>query len=308
MSKTELAPIVLFVYNRLEHTIRTIEALKNNELANQSDLIIYSDAPKNYLAEDSVRQVREYIKTVDGFRSVKTVERDTNWGLAKSIIDGVTSVVNQYGQIIVLEDDIVTSPSFLIFMNKALDFFKLEQRVWHISGWNYPIDSSDLGDIFFWRLMNCWGWATWKDRWAFFEKNPEQIDKGWTAQEKLRFNLDGAGDSWRQISLNLSGRIDTWAVFWYATIFQNHGLCVNPSVTFVENIGFDGTGIHCAEVKNLEPVKLNYRDNLFLDVKVKESQLAVNRIRNYYLSQKVPLVYRLVRKFKILLREICCSK
>src|SRR5689334_19947926 len=115
-----LAPITLFVYNRPEHTRRTVEALLKNELAAESDLFIFSDAPKKPESDESVRMVRDYIHAITGFKSVTIIERDRNWGLADSIIDGVTSVVNQYGRIIVLEDDLVVSAHFLEYMNTAL--------------------------------------------------------------------------------------------------------------------------------------------------------------------------------------------
>jgi len=113
--------------------------------------------------------VRKYIHSINGFKKVTVVERDKNMGLADSIIDGVTTVVNQYGKLIVLEDDLVTSPYFLKFMNDALDFYQHEKKVWHISGWNYSITTNDLDDVFLWRLMNCWGWATWADKWQHYE-------------------------------------------------------------------------------------------------------------------------------------------
>jgi len=168
-----MAPIVLFVYNRPAHTERTLSALKKNTLAQESDLIIYSDAAKTEAAFDAVADVRRIIRDTTGFRSVTVREAQSNKGLAASIIDGVTSVINEYGSAIVLEDDIETSPYFLKFMNDALSKFQGDERVWHISGWNYPIDLEGLPETFFWRVMNCWGWATWADRWRAFEKKPK---------------------------------------------------------------------------------------------------------------------------------------
>lgn len=298
MEEFEPAPIVLFVYNRLEHTIRTVEALKNNELADLSDLIIYSDAPKSSLTEDSVKQVREYIKTIDGFRSVKVIERDVNWGLARSIIDGVTAVINQYGKVIVLEDDILTSPLFLRFMNKALVSFKTDNRIWHISGWNYPISPDGLGDVFFWRVMNCWGWATWSDRWEKFEKNPQKlINEQWPDERKKRFNLDGAEDFWNQVVANSESKISTWAIFWYVSIFKNNGLCLNPSITFVNNIGLDGTGEHCGDMDSYLSEVLNSNMDIIFARDLSENELAVSRIKEYYRSLKEPLVMRAFNKF-----------
>ena len=157
------APIVLFVYDRPFHTKQTIEALQKNQLASLSELFIYSDDAKNYGSQDNVDEVREYIYKIGGFKKVTIIKREKNWGLANSIIDGVTQIVNKYGKIIVLEDDLVTSKYFLTFMNNALEFYKYEERVWHICGWNYPINFDGLDDVFLSRLMNCWGWGTWKD-------------------------------------------------------------------------------------------------------------------------------------------------
>jgi len=144
----KLAPIVLFVYNRPEHTRRTVKALQKNKLAIESELIIYSDAHTNISVKEGTDEVRGYIKNIDGFKKVTIIERDKNWGLAASIIDGVTKIINKYGRVIVLEDDLVTSPYFLNFMNNALVFYENEDKVWHISGWNYPIDIDGLNDVF----------------------------------------------------------------------------------------------------------------------------------------------------------------
>ena len=144
----QLSPIVLFVYNRPWHTQQTVEALQKNELAKESELFIYSDAAKSKEAEKSVNEVRKYIQTIIGFKKVIIIKREKNWGLADSIIDGVTKIVNEYGKIIVLEDDLVTSPYFLKFMNEALVFYKDKEKVWHISGWNYPIETNKLDDVF----------------------------------------------------------------------------------------------------------------------------------------------------------------
>src|SRR3989339_698479 len=139
-----LSPIVLFVYNRLEHTRKTIEALQKNELAKDSELFLYSDGPKNEENIKKVNEVRKYINSIDGFKKVKIVEREINFGLARSIIAGVTDIVNKYGKIIVLEDDIVTSPYFLTFMNDALCLYENEEKVMHISGYFFPVENKNL--------------------------------------------------------------------------------------------------------------------------------------------------------------------
>ena len=156
-SLNKLAPIALFVYNRLWHTCQTINALQKNKLSSESELFIFSDGAKNDNVSPQVKEVRDYIRTIDGFKKVTIIEQDMNIGLAKSIIRGVTKIVNEYGRIIVLEDDIVTSPYFLKFMNESLAFYENEDKVWHISGWNYPIYLNTENDIYLFRLIQTWG-------------------------------------------------------------------------------------------------------------------------------------------------------
>jgi len=291
-----LAPIVLFVYNRPWHTKQTIEALQKNELASESEFIIYSDAAKNEQASQGVEAVRKYIETINGFKKVTLIKRDKNWGLADSIINGVTEVVNKYEKIIVLEDDLVTSPFFLNFMNEALEFYQNNKKVWHVSGWNYPINSEGLNDVFLWRVMNCWGWATWEDKWQFYEKNIDSAMAGFSESEIKAFNLDEAEDFFAQIEANKQRKINTWAIFWYATIFKNNGLCLNPVHTFVDNIGHDGSGVHCGDKGVVEQRDLNLSPDIGFVTDLVESKTAVTIIKNYYFAQKKTLWSRLINK------------
>jgi hypothetical protein len=290
-----LAPIVLFVYNRLSHTKKTIESLQKNKLAIDSNLFIYSDHAKNKDSEQKVQKVRDYIGGVNGFKSVTIICREKNLGLADSIIDGVTSVVNRYGKIIVLEDDIVTSPFFLKFMNDALDFYQENNTVWHISGWNYPINQDKIEDVFLWRLMNCWGWATWKKEWSFFEKDPYFLIKNFKKTDIHKFNLDGAENFWNQVLQNKKGEINSWAVFWYATIYINKGLCLNPSKTFSLNIGHDGSGVHCDSNSYFDD-SLSLEDEVNLNCENIENEIALKRIQDFYKNNKKNIFIRAVNK------------
>jgi len=287
--KINVAPIVLFVYNRPLHTRQTVEALQKNELANESELFIYSDAAKNENAKAQVQEIRQYIKSIDGFKKVTIVEREKNWGLANNIIDGVTKIANQYGKIIVLEDDLVTSPYFLKFMNDALDFYKNKKKVWHISGWNYPIHVDEAKGTFLWSVMNCWGWATWNDRWAFYEKNVDEIISAFSKKDIKEFNLDGAENFWGQVLANKEGKINTWAIFWYAAIFEKGGLCLNPNISFVRNIGMDGSGVHFNDKINISKEilhKLNFEKTIVFEELLVEDIGKLRLIKNYYKSKK----------------------
>lgn len=296
---TILAPITLFVYNRPAHTRRTVEALLQNELAGKSDLIIYSDAPKNPEATDAVREVREYIRTIIGFRSVNIIERDRNWGLANSIIDGVTSVVNKYGRIIVLEDDLVTSPYFLNFMNTALETYQDDEKVMHISGYMFPIDNTNMPETIFLRTASCWGWATWSRTWCHFEKNPKRMLAEYTKQTINRFNMDGAYDFWAQVEQNARGEIDTWGIFWYASVFQNGGLCLHPNISMVSNIGHDDTGLHCGKSDRFS-VQLASKAITYFERNLVEDALALNRTKAFLSPAKRTFLFgvsQVLRKY-----------
>jgi hypothetical protein len=261
----------------------TLQALVNNELASETDLIIYCDAARNQHDVVNVDAVKALIHNVSGFKSVRVIERETNYGLACNIIEGVTEVCRQYGRAIVLEDDVVANPQFLKFMNQALHRYASESRVWHISGWNYPIDSTSLGDAFFWRVMNCWGWATWCDRWDYFRKQPAQLVGEWDRKSIRTFNLDGAHNFWAQVLGNANGKLNTWAVFWYATIFENSGLCLNPSISLVDNIGHDGSGENCNKSTDYEILmQLKHKSEFIFPESIQESFLAVERIKKFY--------------------------
>lgn len=298
-----LAPIVLFVYNRPLHTQQTLDALLKNDLAQHSDLIVYSDAAKDEKAIESVEEVRKCVNRVKGFRSLKVIERVGNIGLANSIIDGVTKVINEYGRVIVMEDDLVTSPYFLDFMNNALDFYDETKKVWHISGWNYPVKLEDKDSAFLWRTMNCWGWATWKDRWSYFEKDTDMLIKSFSKSDIQKFNLDGCENFWNQVKANHKGRINTWAIYWYATIFQQNGLCLNPRQSYVDNIGVDGSGVNCGQI-DLYKTHLNNNKEIHFTSDLIEDTLAVNQVKIFCKSKKKSVISRGKNKLLQLIKKI----
>lgn len=240
-----LAPIALFVYNRPLHTRKTIEALKKNRLAVKSDLIIFSDAPKSSGDAMLVHKVRHFVHGVDGFKSVTIIERETNSGLARSIIEGVTSVLNQYGRIIVLEDDLIVAPAFLAFMNSALDRYQEEQAVMQISGYMFPVNVDVSEDAMFFPLTTSWGWATWQRAWKAFDPDARgyaQVRDDLALRK--RFNLDGAYDYFTMLEQQFAGQVDSWAVRWQLSVFLSGGLALYPRRTLVINEGFDGSGTH----------------------------------------------------------------
>lgn len=245
------APIVLFVYNRPDHTRQTLEALSANALASQSDLYVFADGPKENSTLETlkkIRQTREIARSKQWCKTVNIIESDKNKGLAASIISGVTEIVNKYGKVIVLEDDIVTGKYFLEYMNTALDKYENEKAVWHITGWRDPVKNAVEGKSYFYPTMDCWSWATWADRWKYFKKDVAYYQKVFTDEMKFRFNIEGSEPgNWSQIEQNASGKINTWAIFWYASLFLKNGLCLAPTKSLVRNIGLDNSGVHCGE-------------------------------------------------------------
>ena len=155
-----LAPIVLFVYNRLNHTKRTIEALKNNFLAEKSELFIFSDGPKRKEDVIKVKEVRKYIHHLTGFKQVNVMERAENYGLAQSIVTGVNEIISQYGKVIVLEDDLITDINFLTYMNEGLIKYQEDTRVFSVTGYSYL--KKGPSEPFFLKICSSWSWGTWK--------------------------------------------------------------------------------------------------------------------------------------------------
>lgn len=251
MEIKEYAPIVLFTYNRPEHTRRTIEALKKNIGAQQSRLFIYSDYPKNEKARAGVEKTREYIHSVSGFAEVSIIERTENWGLARSIISGTTELVNKYGTIIVMEDDLVSSPYFLQYMNEALLRYQEEKKVFSITGYShFPNGNIKLPESYFLKVFSSWSWATWADRWEKFDA----LATGWEkvkTDEALSYQFDYEGRQYNSKMLLDQMEyhtIDSWAIRAYWTQFTNDMITLFPNKRLVDNEGFDGTGVHCNTV------------------------------------------------------------
>ena len=296
------APIILFAYNRPWHTAKTVESLLKNDLAIKSDLIVFSDGAKNFKDIDKVFQVRKYVNGIQGFKSLKVIEQKINIGLAASIINGVTEVINKYGKVIVIEDDVVTSPYFLSFMNDALETYITEEKVMHISGYMYPVKNNCLEDTFFLKPATCWGWATWKRAWKFFNKDPDYLIDTFDKKMIYDFNLNGSYNYFRQVKFNKIGRINTWAVFWYATIFLQGGLSLHPSHSFVTNIGHDGQGVHCPESDKFD-VELNMEYPINFSKKIFEDKLAKRALIEYFIKTKSSFPSKIFKRVQKLINS-----
>ncbi len=244
---SEKVPVVLFVYHRLDHLQKTVAALQKNILADQTRLIVYSDAAAKAEHAQKVEEVRTYIKSIQGFSEVEIILQEKNQGLAKSIIEGVSEQINKYGRLIVLEDDLETTPYFLQFMNDALELYKNEEKVMQVSGFTFSMGEK-LPETFFVSHAPSWGWATWKRAWDHLSLDVDQhIKKISESKLEFRFNVDDGTDFFSHLLNNKSGKLNTWAVKWYASLFLNNGLCLYPQKSLVRNLGHDGSGENCLD-------------------------------------------------------------
>ena len=284
--KNILAPIVLIAFNRVNHFKQTLSALAKNKEAKDSMLYICIDGPRNLEEEKNQKEMCDYVEIIrTQFLNIKIIKQNSNIGLAKNMIQNVTSIVNKHGKLIVIEDDDFVSEAFLKFMNDALTYYEPHKKVWHIASHTLVNNHEKINDVFLHRVMYCWGWATWKDRWSFFEKDPEALINEFTNEDIKKFNLDDTEPFWSQVLNNYSGHINTWAIFWYATIFKNKGLCMNPFYSYVRNIGLDGSGVHKNINKKLQDLQVINNDGKFNpQIDIEENFLAVNEIKKYYLN------------------------
>jgi SAM-dependent methyltransferase len=247
-----LAPIILFVYNRPLHTEQTLVALEKNEFAQDSILYIYSDGVKDNVNDEEnnkIQEVRTLIKKNWKFKKIHIVERDKNWGLAENVIDGITKMFGEYNKIIVLEDDIITSPNFISYMNNSLYRYEDEVVVKQISAFAFDLDIKKSDSAYFMPLVTTWGWATWKRVWDETNFNPQDyLELKTNDILRERFNIDGTYDySSMLISQMESENISSWGIRFWWNVFRNKGLVLHPDYSLVQNIGFDNSGVHCGE-------------------------------------------------------------
>ena len=249
-----LAPIVLFVYNRISHTKKTVDSLRKNELAADSHLYIFSDGAKSNRDKDLVDEVRGFISKIDGFKSVTIIKRESNFGLADNIISGVSEVIQNYSKVIVLEDDIVCSKTFLIFMNKLLAEYETNNSIFSVTGYTFPIKIPDdyEFDVYLASRASSWGWGTWLDRW-------EKVD--WKVNDYQNFIKDkqavndfneGGEDLAAMLNEQMAGKIDSWSIIWTYSHFINNAYCVYPVKSRVKNIGTDRSGTHIGKTKKFD--------------------------------------------------------
>ncbi len=292
-----LAPIALFVYNRPHHTERTVKFLKQNEFAAESRLFIFSDGAKTTADEEKVNEVREFINTIDGFKSVEIIASKTNLGLANSIIAGVGRLTIDYGQVIVFEDDLISSPYTLTYFNEALNRYRDEPKVMHIGAYMYILDDKNLPESFFYRAATSWGWATWESAWQHFEPNIDVLLNQFDNKKKHEFAIEGTMNFWKQMQDFKRGKNNSWAIRWYASIFLKGGLTLNPSQSLVNNIGHDGTGVHSG-MNDIYNVIINPQPIKEYPTVIAENEAAYQAIKTFLQNRKGSMRNRIKRFVK----------
>ena len=286
-----LAPIALFVYNRPEHTRRTLNYLKKNLLADESRLYIFSDAPKTEDDKPRVEQVRVLLRSVEGFKAVKVTERRDNLGLSRSIISGVTQLVDEYGKVIVFEDDLLSSPYTLQYFNEALTHYENEEKVMHIGAYMYNLAAKNLPETFFFRAATSWGWATWARAWKHFNPDADQLISRFDSKMISQFSIEGTMNFWKQLQQFKAGKNDSWAIRWYASIFLKGGLTLNPSASLIHNIGNDGTGVH-SNKENMYAVKIAEQPVTQFPAEIRENEQVYQVIKQFLKNRKGNLAQR----------------
>lgn len=297
------APIALFAYNRPLHLARTLSALQENPLADESELFVFSDGPKHSQDRQAVEEVRRVIREIKGFGRVSMKEQPTNLGLAQSIIGGVTNLVERYGRVIVVEDDLVVATGFLTFMNQALAHFSAENRVMQIAGYMFPIPQAvALGDVFFTRQAASCGWATWTRAWKHFNANSDELSSQISLiGRRHEFDLDGTYPYFDQLRKQAEGQLDVWGVRWHASMFLQNGLCLYPTQSLVSNIGMDGSGMHCKPTTILD-VSLSPLTAWDFSVPIEESPVGLEMLKQFSVESqrrmRTPVIRRIVNKLR----------
>lgn len=290
------APVALFAYERLEHLKKTVAALQANYGAAETELYVFSDGARHHNL-DRIKTVRRYLHSLNGFKRIQIFERDHNMGLAENIKAGISHVFMKHDRIIVLEDDIVTSPNFLLYINAALRFYAHNDKVGHINAWSYPLAEKSSEDFYFLDIMNCWGWATWKDTWSLFNDNPVYWVNAMSYFEKNQVDLNGSGEFWPQVQSNIRGKKNTWAIFWYLSLFENDLFSLTPRTSFCQNIGHDGSGENCRATQKYLVNELNetsdfrFPDSTNLDKNMRKSIENLIKRRN-------PILRRMANKLR----------
>lgn len=248
---SDLSPILLFSYSRLWHLKQTVDTLRKNYLAKDSELFIYSDGPKSKIDEEKIQKVRDYISNISGFKKINVILRPHHLGLANSVITGVSEIIKKYKKVIVMEDDLITSPNFLTFMNSALNFYKDSKNIFSVSGYNYPISipQNYKDSVYVAYRCSSWGWGTWQSRWKKADWDVKDYKDFLDSPDKQKKFERGGEDLVDMLEYQMKNYIDSWAIRWCYAHYKNNVYCLYPTVSKIKNIGLDRSGTHRTKMK-----------------------------------------------------------
>ena len=306
---TTLSPIVLFVYNRPFHTERTLNQLQSNKLASESTLYIYCDGAKEDANDETIQKINEVRRIVFEKRWCKEVvvfESEMNKGLALSIKTGVSEVIEKHGKVIVMEDDLFTSPLFLTFMNKSLDYYRNRKSVFSIGGYNMPSTIMKIPEDYEYDVYVClrnesWGWATWVDRWNQIDWNVSNYQTMLKSRQLQEAFNRGGDDVFEMLQAQQTGKLDIWSIQFTMAHFINHAVSIIPTVSYVDNLGLDGSGENCSKNDSLRNKRLNKNENFrFLDILYEDKRI-INAFYNANCRKKRPIWQKMINKLSRLL-------
>ena len=299
------APIALFAYRRRDHLDATVRSLLRNPEAPQTALTIFCDGAKGETDADGVAQVRAYAATITGFASTQIVERPRNFGLAASIIDGVTATLARNDRVIVVEDDLLVSPHFLAYMNDGLERYANDEKVASIHAYIYPLHRP-VPETFFLRGADCWGWATWARAWQHFRADGATLLKELKARRLTgAFDFDGAAAFTEMLENQIKGFNNSWAIRWHAATFLDGMLTLYPGRSLVRNIGNDGSGTHHAGGgKDAFSTALSDTPVAINRIPVEESTQGRVAVRDFFRRSRDGIWLRGVARTKRIIRKI----
>ena len=251
--KDHYPPLVIFAYNRPKKLENLLSSLTQNKEFQYLSVYFFVDKGTDKVNTEKNNEVINVINKDWNCKSKKIIFNKENFGLKRNILNGINETFKIYDSAIFLEDDLVVSKSFLDFMINSLIIYQKNQKIMHISGYNFPAFLGSSSSSYLSPYMNCWGWATWKDKWKkninFNENQISSLPK----KMRRKFNIYGFEKDYEsQLIRNENKKIKTWAIFWYQFIYLNEGLCLQPLKSLVKNTGMDGTGVHNSDQRVYE--------------------------------------------------------
>lgn len=294
-----------------------LRSLINNQHFEESEVFVFADGPKENATEADIAKIREVRKLFEQFSNKTNVKlrfSEKNRGLTTSIVSGITEIINRYGKIIVIEDDLELSPGFLKYMNDALNLYENEDRVMHVGGYMVP-HNKNLPETFFLRAPTIWGWGTWKRAWDKFEIDAvvllKNLEQKFGKNFSYELDVNGTYSYTKQLKDIASGKLDTWDIQWTASIYLYSGLCLHPNNSLSRNNGFDGSGVHCGNVELFSKQKIALNISIYAQpfyVNKKAIRAFSNHFRkNYHPKMKDLVIKKLYRCYSCLPTKVKIS-